>query len=200
MEFKNSYSIIGRKDDFKIKYEEKDMTDQSQLASASITEMAKRYGIDAIMARAEQMEVNEEVKNRLYGNDYTQMFNSREELLNTKKKLNNLFENIPARIRKEVFNDEPMEFVNAYTSNDENKLDKLQKIGIISESQMEQVRAYNQNKRQIELENKKRAEFISKLEQKQGEMYETFKKTGDIAININQNSSANNSSVQNDIQ
>ena len=92
MEFKNHYNQIGKKENFKIKYEAEDMTDQSQLSSASITEMAKRYGIDAIIAKANQRNIEAgQLQDTLYGNDYSQMFTSREELLNVKKKLNNVF-------------------------------------------------------------------------------------------------------------
>ena len=57
IKFKNHYNQIGRKKDFKIKYNAEDMTDQSQIASASICEMAKRYGIDAIIAKAKQTNI-----------------------------------------------------------------------------------------------------------------------------------------------
>ncbi len=198
--FKNHYSQIGRKKDFGIKYEAEDMTDQSQIVGASITEMAKKFGIDAIMARAEQLNVDDKLKDQLYGHDYTQMFNSREELLNVKKKLNNVFENIPARIRKETFNDDPMEFINAYTSNDETKLEKLKEIGLVSNTQFNQVKEINNNRRITEAENLKRKEFISKLNETQGELYENFKKTGNIAFNVGKNDTVNNSSVQTDLQ
>ena len=140
--FKNHYSQIGRKEGFSIKYEDEDMTDQSQLSSASIVEMAKRFGIDAIIAKAERtnIEADSLLAGKLYGHDFTQMFNSKEEMLNTKKKLNNLFENIPARMRKELFNDNPMEFVNAYVTNDEKKLTELSKVGLVSQTQLESVK------------------------------------------------------------
>lgn len=200
IKFKNHYNQIGRKEDFKIKYDEEDMTDQSQLSSASITEMAKRYGIDAIMAKAEQRNLEAgAIQDKLFGHDFTNMFKSREELLNTKKNLNNLFENIPARIRKEYFNDNPMEFINAYTTNDENKLEKLAEIGIVSQTQLENVKTYNANKRAIIAENEKRKAFITELEKQQGALYENFKTTGNINIGTNNNNTTNIPSVQGDL-
>ena len=79
--FKNHYSQIGKKEGFAIKYEDEDMTDQSQLSSASIVEMAKRFGIDAIIAKAERMNIEADslLAGKLYGHDFTQMFNSKEE-------------------------------------------------------------------------------------------------------------------------
>ncbi len=198
MKFKNHYSQIGKKEGFKIKYDAEDLTDQSQLSSASITEMAKRYGIDAIIAKAEQknVEANSALANKLYGNDYTQMFKSKEELLNTKKRLNNLFENIPARIRKEQFNDNPMEFINAYTCNDETKLGKLAEIGIVSKSQLESVKNYNKQIKLQKQEIETQKAFIKALESKQGELYEKFKETGNININNIQNNQTDNTNVQ----
>ena len=185
IKFKNHYNQIGRKKDFKIKYHAEDMTDQSQLSSASICEMAKRYGIDAIIAKAKQtnIEADSALAGKLYGHDYTNMFNSKEEMLNVKKKLNNLFENIPAEIRKKEFNDDPMQFINAYTTNNENKLSKLADIGIVSKSQLEQVKKFNANRRAIEAENLTRQNFINELEKQQGAMYENFKKNGNITFN-----------------
>ena len=202
IKFKNHYSQIGRKEGFKIKYEAEDLTDQSQLSSASITEMAKRYGIDAIIAKAEQrnIEANSALADKLYGNDFTQMFKSKEELLNTKKKLINVFENIPARIRKEQFNDNPMEFINAYVSIDENKLSKLADIGLISQTQLEAVKNYNKQKLKEKQENQTRQAFIKVLEAQQGELYEKFKETGTININNSQNIQTNNPSIQTGIQ
>lgn len=196
IKFKNHYSQIGKKEEFKVKYDEKDMTDQSQLCSASIVEMARKYGIDAIIAKAEQRNLEAgAIQDKLYGHDFTNMFKSREELLNTKKKLNNIFENIPARMRKEYFNDNPMEFINAYTSNDEKKLGKLAEIGLVSETQLNAVKTYNANKRAVETENANKARFIEQLEKQQGALYENFKKTGNITISNLENNTTPNTSI-----
>lgn len=200
IKFKNHYNQIGKKEGFKTKYEAEDMTDQSQLSSASITEMAKRYGIDAIIAKANQRNIEAgQLQDKLYGNDYTQMFKSREELLNVKKKLNNVFENIPAIIRKEQFGDNVMNFINAYTSNDEVKLGKLAEIGLVSQTQLETVKAYNANKKAQAEESIKRQEFITQLEKQQGALYENFKTTGNINIGTNNNNTTNIPSVQGDL-
>lgn len=201
IKFKNHYNQIGRKEEFKISYDEPDMTDQSQLSSASITEMAKRYGIDAIMAKAQQriVEENSALAGKLYGNDYSNMFTSKEEMLNVKKKLNNVFENIPAIIRKEVFKDNPMEFINAYTTNDETKLEKLAEIGLVSQTQLENVKQYNANQRAIKAENETRKAFITELEKQQGALYETFKTSGNINLSINNDNTKNTTGLQGDL-
>ncbi len=197
--FKNKYSQMGRKEEFDLDYSKEDMTDQSQAINGSITEMAKKYGIDAIIAKAEQMQVNDSIKDQLYGNDYTLMFNSTEELLNTKKRIKGLFESIPARIRKEVFNDDIAEFLNGYTTNDINKLKALNKIGIVSDTQIKNIEDYNKQKQQEINEQITKQKFIKELEAKQGDIYEQFKKTGNISINFNTNNSGNSESVQNNI-
>lgn len=202
MKFKNRYSGQGRKEEFFTKQENKeDLTDQSQISSASISSMAKKFGIDALIAKAQKMNIeNEKILDQLYGNDYTKMFTSRDELLNTKKKLNNLFEHLPAKMRKEVFNDNVMEFVNAYTTNDENKLTQLHKLGIVDEHQLNSVKSYNANIRAQKQEAETKARFIAELERNQGAIYENFKKTGNISINNMQNNTVNNENVQGNLQ
>lgn len=197
LKFKNHYNQIGRKEDFKIKYTAEDMTDQSQVVGASITEMARKYGIDAIIAKASQRNIEAgQLQDKLYGNDYTQMFKSKEEMLNVKRKLNNLFENIPAIIRKEQFGDNIMNFINAYTTNDETKLGKLAEIGLVSQKQLENVKAYNANIKAEKQEAANRQAFIAELEKQQGALYETFKTTGTININHNQINTENTPNVQ----
>lgn len=202
IKFKNHYNQIGRKKDFTIKYEAEDMTDQSQLTSASICEMAKRYGIDAIIAKAKQtnIEADSMLAGKLYGHDFTNMFNSKEEMLNVKKRIGNLFENIPAEIRKTIFKDNPINFINAYVTNDENKLEQLENIGIISKTQLEQVRNYNKNKKAIAEENINRERFIKELEKQQGAMYENFKKNGNINFNNMADVTTPSPSLQQSIQ
>lgn len=201
IKFKNKYDTIGRKDEFARKLTKEDMTDQSQIIGASIVEMAKRFGIDAIIAKAEQRIVdNEKLLDKLYGNDYTKLFTSKEEMLNTRKKLIGMFETIPARIRKEVFNDNVGEWLNAYTMNDETKLGQLNKIGLVSDSQMEQVKTYNKNKRLQMQEEITRQNFIKALETQKEGLYETFKTTGSINFNSGNDSTTNNTNVQTDIQ
>lgn len=200
IKFKNHYSQIGKKEEFKVKYTAEDKTDQSQLCSASITEMAKRFGIDAIIAKAQQTTIDTNLQDKLYGNDYTQMFKSKEDLLNVKKKLNNVFENIPAILRKQLFNDNPMEFINAYTTNDEIKLGKLKEIGLVSETQFEQVKQFNAQRKAEKQENETRLAFINKLEKEQGAMYEQFKKTGNINYSSKQDNSVHTGDVQTGVQ
>ena len=117
-------------------------------------------------------------------------------MLNTKKKLNNLFENIPARMRKELFNDNPMEFVNAYVTNDEKKLTELSKVGLVSQSQLETVKNYNANIKKINEENKIRQKFIAELEKQKEGLYDTFKATGNINLNNIQNNETGNADIQ----
>lgn len=204
IKFKNKYSSIGTKNGkFITEYSEEaeDMTDQSQIVSASIVEMAKRFGIDAIIAKAEQKIVdNQKVLDQLYGNDYTQLFTNKETMLNAKNKLGVIFEKIPARIRKEYFNDNVTEFVDAYTYNDERKLEQLNKLGIVSNTQLEEVKNYNKQIRLEKEEQAKRKQFIDKLSEKQGELYEKFKETGNIIINNDKINTSVNTNVQADLQ
>ena len=54
MEFKNRYSGQRRKEEFFTKQENKeDLTDQSQITTASISSMAKKFGIDVLIAKAQ---------------------------------------------------------------------------------------------------------------------------------------------------
>lgn len=162
--------------------------------------MAKRFGIDAIIAKAEKTVIDSiSLQDKLYGNDFTKLFKSPEERLNVKRNLNRLFELIPARIRKNEFNDNVADFVNAYTTNDENKLKKLQDIGLISKTQLDQVKEYNteMNKKKQEIKTKKA--FLDKLEEIKGGLYENFAKTGNIDFNINQNNTSSDTNLQNNI-
>ena len=162
IKFKNAYENKRNEKFFtKIDYED-DPTDQSQIIGASMREMAKKFGIDALIAKAEQTMINESLQNELYGNDYTNMFTSKEHLLNVKKNVHNLFERIPARIRKEIFNDNVQEFLDAYTTNDENKLTTLNKYGIVSDSQLNAVKQYNINKAKELKEIQTKNSFITK--------------------------------------
>lgn len=194
--FKNHYSGIGEKKEFWIEPDQEELTDQSQIVGASIVEMAKKFGIDAIIAKAEQRNIeSEKLKDILYGHDFTKMFNSAEELLNCKKNISNYFENVPARMRKELFNDDINEFVNAYTSSDEKKLSKLNSVGIISDSQFMAVKEQNTRKQQEIAENLNRQRFIDALEKEKAGLYETYKKTGTINYNSNQNSTTDSTNV-----
>lgn len=179
---------------------EKDLTRQDQVVQASITEMANRYGIDAIIAKAKAKEVDQVVMDKLYGHDLTEMYQDKSQLLNVRNRLTNVFNNIPAGIRKEMFHDRPEEFVQAYMINDEKKLEALQKVGIVSKTQLEKVKKYNQNLKNIEIENKKRLEFTEQLKLKGDLLYENFKRTGDIIYNNNQNITDNNQNVQPSVQ
>lgn len=188
LKFKNHYSEIGEKKEFWIVPDAEEMTDQSQLVGASIVEMAKKFGIDAIIAKAEQKNIeSEKLKDILYGHDFTQMFKSKEELLNCKKNISKYFENVPARMRKELFNDDIAEFVNAYTSNDEKKLQGLAEVGIISNTQFTAVKDYNARKQQEIAENLSRKKFVEELEKQKAGLYENYKKTGTINTNISEN-------------
>ena len=197
--FKDTYSEIRKKEEFYKKHEGEDMTDQSQLCGASIVEMAKKFGIEAIIAKAEATEIDDTLKDKLYGNDFTNMFKNKEDMLNTRKKIMNLFENIPARIRKEQFGDDVASFLNAYTTNDENKLGALNKIGIVSDTQLNSVKEYNKLQKQIRQENETRKRFTELLEQKGNILYENFKKFGDITKNNQINNTASNQDVQTSI-
>lgn len=204
IKFKDKYSSIGKKgDEFVTKYSEnaEDMTDQSQVVSASIVEMAKRFGIDAIIAKAEQKVVeNQAILDQLYGHDYTKMFTNKESMLNAKNKLNTIFEKLPARIRKEYFNDNVTEFVDAYTYNDERKLEQLNKLGIVSNTQLEEVKGYNKKIKLEKEEQIKKQQFIEKLSEQQGALYEKFKETGNIIFDNNKINTGVSKDVQTDIQ
>lgn len=174
------------------------MTDQSQIYGASIVEMAKRFGIDAIINLAEKRNIeNESLKNKLYGNDFTKLHKSKEELLNTKRRVAQIFEQIPARIRKEMFNDDVVEFVNAYTTNDEKKVEKLTEIGLVSKTQFENLKQYNLQQENIAKENKLRENFVNALNEVKGTMYENYKKTGTIDFNSQNNDTGKGNSEGN---
>lgn len=191
--FKNRYSEQRQKDEFYTECDQTQVTDQSQLCGASIVEMAKRFGIDAIIAKAEKTVLdNEKIQDQLYGHDYTKMFKSSDERLNVKNKLTNLFENIPARIRKEYFNDSIANFIDAYVTNDEKKLTQLNKLGIVSNSQLEKVVEFNINNMKEKQEAEIRKNFINALEKQKEGLYETYKTTGNITID-NNNDNAENS-------
>lgn len=196
MTFRNYYSTKEKKQEFQKIVEGESLTDQSQYASASIREMAKRFGIDAIMAKAEQMTATESLKDHLYGNDFTKMFKSKDELLNVKKRLRERFELIPARMRKTIFNDDIEEFVNAYTYNDINKLTELNKVGIISTTQLEQAIAYDNKLKETAKENALKTKFIAELEKQKEGLYDTYKKTGSINLGNNQSNTVNNPNIE----
>lgn len=154
--FKNVYSEQKIKKEFFTKGGGERKTKQDQITSASITEMAKRFGIDAIISKANQMNADQYLQDQLYGHDYSNMFKSKEEMLNVKKNLNTIFERIPAKMRKEIFNDKIENFVTAYTENNENTLTELNKLGLVSKTQLEQVQNYNKEikkQKQIEIDN-----------------------------------------------
>lgn len=196
MKFLNTYMTRVKKPEFFTNIKnDNDMTDQSQIYSASITEMAKRFGIDAIIAKAKQTQIDQSVMDKLYGHDLTKLYTDRAELLNTKKKLNNLFENIPAIIRKQEFNDSVEEFINAYTYNDEKKLEKLNKLGIVSTTQLENVKEYNKIQRERAQEELTRKKFTDYLESKGVDFYEEFKKTGSIGNSNLQNNTDSNKDI-----
>lgn len=198
--FKNKYEQRKR-EEFFTKYENNEKkTDESQHCQASITEMAKKFGIDAMISLAKQRTLEaESTKSAIYGLDLTKGAKSKEEILNIKNRLNNVFMNIPAIIRKEMFKDNPIEFINAYTSGDINKLTELNKIGLLSDTQLDNVKSYNEKILKEQKEAIQRKSFIEKLESMKEGLYETFKNTGNIDINNIQNNSANNTNVQDSI-
>lgn len=196
IKFKNRYNTIGTKKEFWKEYDQKDMTDQSQLAGASIVEMAKKFGIDAIISKAEKMEIEVgNLQDQLFGHDLTKTFQNNTELLETKKKLSTVFERIPARMRKELFNDNTEEFLNAMTHNDEKKLEQLNKIGMISDTQLTKVKEYNKKLRTEAEENRIRKEFTKALEENKNELYTQFKKNGNIITNNQNNDTISNKDV-----
>lgn len=185
--FKNAYSNNIKKTEFFTEYKNNEkITDESQIIQSSIVEMAKKFGIDAIIQKANETKLNNDlIKNKLYGNDLTKGFTSKEELLNTKKRVSTLFNNIPAKIRKEVFKDSVVNFVNAYTSNDEKALTQLNKIGIVSDTQLQKVKTYNENVRKQQQDLLTKQRFIEELNKVESNLYENFKNTGNIVINNN---------------
>lgn len=183
------YSKIGKKKEFFTKIlDKKEVTDQTQLAGASIKELAKKFGIDALKSKAKQMTIeNQELLDKLYGHDYTNMFKSKEDLLNTKKNLNNAFEKIPAQLRKVLFKDDVTEFVHAMTTNDEIKLKELNKYGIISDTQLNSVIEHNNAIKEQRRKAETQQNFINELEKMKGKLYENFEKTGIINLDNSQN-------------
>ena len=166
-----------------------------------ILKKEKKFGIDAMISLAKQRTLEaESTKSAIYGLDLTKGAKSKEEILNIKNRLNNIFLNIPALIRKEMFKDNPIEFINAYTSGDINKLTELNKIGLVSDTQLTNVKNYNNKILEEQREANQRKSFIEKLESMKEGLYETFKNTGNININSIQNNSINNTNVQDSIQ
>lgn len=193
--FKDRYCEERKKEEFYTEPEQTQMTDESQLCQASIVEMAKKFGIDAIIAKAKQTEIDDNLKNQLYGHDFSDMFKSREDRLKVKNKLNNVFENIPAQMRKELFHDDVTKFVDAYVTNDIEKLTGLNKVGIVSDSQLQQVKDFNAKLEAQKREIETRKAFMNKLNEVNGDLYENYKKTGNITINSSENSTPGNTNV-----
>lgn len=152
IKFKNNYNQMKIKEEFFREIKGESRTDQDQLAQASITIMAEKFGIDAIINKAKMMEPDENTKLQLYGRDLTQFINNKADILNLKRDLTNVFERIPAAMRKEYFNDDVVNFVDAYSSGDVKRLEVLQKYGLIHENQVENVK--NHYKKIEEVNNK----------------------------------------------
>lgn len=197
IERKNYYSTIGYKKNFETIVDEElpSMTDQSQLVSASIVEMAKKYGIEAIISRAEQTKLEAgSTQSELYGIDLTNGFKSKEQMMGVGNKLKTLFERIPARIRKEHFNDQVGTFIEKFTSGEINTMTKLNEIGLISDTQLNGIKTKINEQNEIAKEMERKNEFIKALETNKSTLYEVYKRTGKIELNTtNNNSSTNNS-------
>lgn len=177
------------------------MTDQSQHANASIREMAKKYGIDALMDKATRTYIDSiKVQDQFYGFDLSKNFNNTEDILSTKNKLNKLFELIPAGIRKTEFNDNPQAFVEAFTGKDSKKIEILNKYGIISDTQLNQHKAEIQRQAEIAKENQTKNAFIEKLETMKGGLYEQFKQTGDINMSNIPNIPVSSENISGNVQ
>lgn len=177
------------------------LTDQSQHANASIREMAKKYGIDALMDKATRTYIDSlQVQEKFYGFDLSKNFNNTEDILNTKNKLNKLFELIPAGIRKTEFNDNPQSFVEAFTGKDSKKIEILNKYGIISDTQLNQHKAEMKRLAEIAIEDKTKTAFVEKLETMKEGLYEQFKKTGNINLPNIPNVSVDNQNVSSNVQ
>lgn len=193
----NYYQTIGNKPNFYRKIKDKEhKTNQDELERASISIMAEKYGIDAIMSKAEKMYIdNLSLQDELYGHDMCNMTSVKENLLNNKNKLKRLFERIPARIRKTIFNDNIGEFLNSYTSGDEKKLTELSKYGLVSEKQLDKLKTFKKEQEKIKLEEQNKIKFAELMKNKEQELYETFKKTGNISISNQSNNTTNNENV-----
>lgn len=140
--FKNNYSERRKKNEFYREIEGESKTDQDQLAQASISIMAEKFGIDAIINKARQMEPDEYTKSQLYGRDLTKYLTNKDEVLNLKRDLNLVFETLPAMMRKQLFNDRVEEFVEAYSSSNIEKLEALKKYGLVHEQQLDNLKEY----------------------------------------------------------
>lgn len=195
MKRNNYYNTIGTKEEFKTKIAEMEsLTNQDQLASASIVAMAEKYGIEAIIAKAKQQELEAgQTQSMLFGIDISQGFKSREQMLGVGQKLNTIFERIPAKIRKEIFNDKVGNFIDKYTNGDLKTAIEMEKIGLMSKKQVQSIQTKIEEIKRIENESRLRDEFIAKLETQKNNLFEAYKKTGTININqTNNNSSTNN--------
>lgn len=194
---KNYYETIGKKEEFWRKIEDKThKTNQDELERASISVMAEKYGIEAIQRKAEQMYIEAgALQDKLFGHDLTNMNTVKEEILNTKNKLGEIFNLIPARLRKTLFNDNVGEFVNSYINGDEQKLTELSKHGLVSEKQLNKVKIAREQREAKRKEEETKIRFAELIKQKEGELYETFKKTGNIAISNQINNTDNNTNV-----
>lgn len=144
VKFKNTYTERRKKEEFYRKVPKDSQTRQDQVYQASITLMAQKFGIDAIISKAQQDMAGQEFQNMVFGMDFANCLQDKESMLNTKIKLVRAFEQIPAKIRKEQFKDNVNNFVESYYTTDVEKLKILNKYGLIGEQQILKVQEYNQ--------------------------------------------------------
>lgn len=138
--FKTNYNQKKIKNDFFREISGESKTKQDQVVQASITLMAEKFGIDAIINKAKMLEPTEENKLQLYGIDLSKYINEKEKVLNLKRDLEKTFNHLPAAMRKQYFNDDYREFVEAYSSGDLKKLGVLKEYGLVNELQYDKVK------------------------------------------------------------
>lgn len=176
----------GRKEQFWRTIKGEHMTNQSEAIDGNVRLMAEKYGIETLMSEAERRTIEKEsLQAELYGNDLTQKNMTKEAILESKKKLESMFNRIPARLRKEMFADDVTKFITKYTSQDLNELNELKKVGIISENQYEKVKQYNKEKENRIKEEQTKIRFAEEMKKAEGDLYENFKKNGTLVINKN---------------
>lgn len=197
IKFETMYNSNRIRKEYFRKIEGEHQTNQDQLAEAKLSVMAEKFGITALMSKAKQTEINEDLQAELYGNDLTTMITDRTNLLQTKENLRKTFTRIPAIIRKNEFGDKVENFVEAYTSGDLEKLKKLNKIGLIDNLQIEKLNKFNED-RKNEYEKAKMQEFekyAKKMNYVKAVIGDNNEKIGNNEIQTGNMDNNNNSSM-----
>lgn len=158
IEFENGYNSRKIKSEFFREISGESKTNQDHLAQASISIMAEKFGIDAIINKAKANEPSQYTQQQLFGVNLCNFISDNANLLNLKRDLSKVFEQVPAKIRKELFNDDVKEFVHSYSEGNINKLRELEKYGLVNGLQVDKLEQHYKD-----IENQKKIEFESKV-------------------------------------